>query len=474
MTIPVLLVWLAILGTLAMRRDMMLFLFNGSIAFGGMTLLPTGLTGGLNLPAQTVCALVLIGMCLFDPPIRARIALWALDIQKLGLLALFGVFAAFSAMILPRLFAGTIQVYSLNAAGTESLLYPSSANFSQTVYIFVSIGMVFAIAACASQAGFLQRYLNSVAVAGIMLVLSGLVDFAFGVAGHEDLLAGFHNASYNLLDNEMIAGTKRIVGFMPEASVYGQACCSILSFLLFNHSLYTRRMRRLVLPMVIILLIILAVESTASTGYLGLFAIGSIQALRLFARINFVRWTGGRRFGLTQYFLGGFMLISFLIIAVPASWWAHLQILLNLMLFQKTATSSYLERSSWTQAGWNAFYATHGIGAGIGSVRTSNWFVNLAASTGVVGVLLFSLFVLRAVMPAKREIAEPLRRLQRGTILSLIPAALMIAASGTTPDPGVWIMSLFGILYGIKFSPHLVSATVPRATMPLVREGAAT
>jgi hypothetical protein len=474
MTIPVLLVWLAVLGTLAMRRDMMLYLFNATVAFGGMTLLPVGLTGGLNLPAQTVCALLLIGMCLFDPLIRARMVLWALDIHKLGLLALFGVFAAFSAMILPRLFAGTIQVYSLNAAGTESPLYPSSANFSQTVYIFVSIGMVFAVSACAARTGFLQRYLNSVAVAGVMLVISGFVDFAFGTAGHEDLLAGFHNASYNLLDNEMIAGTKRIVGFMPEASVYGQACCSVLSFLLFNHSLYTRRMRQLLLPPVIILLIILAIESTASTAYLGLFAIGSLLALRMFTRINFVRWAGGRRFGLTQYFMGGFVLISILIIAVPASFWAHLQLLFNLMLFEKTTTSSYLERSSWTQAGWNAFYATHGFGAGVGSVRTSNWFVNLAASTGVVGVLLFSLFVLRAVMPAKQEIAEPLRRLQRGTILSLIPAVLMIAASGTTPDPGVWIMSLFGILYGIKFSPGLASRTVPHAAMPLVRGGAAT
>lgn len=474
MTVPVILVWLTILATLAVRRDMMLYLFNASIAFGGMTLLPTGLTGGLNLPAQTVCALMLIGMCLFDPLIRSRIVLWALDIHKLGLLAVFGVLAALGAMILPRLFAGTIQVFSLNAAGAESPLYPSSANFSQMIYMFVSIGMAFAVAACAPQMGFLQRYLNSVAVAGIMLVLSGLVDFAFGAAGHEELLAGFHNASYNLLDNEMIAGTKRIVGFMPEASVYGQACCCILSFLLFNYSLYTRRMRRLILPPVIVLLIILTIESTASTGYLGLFAIGSLLALRLFTRINFVRWTGSRRFGLTQYFLGGFALISILIIAVPASWWIHLQLLLNLMLFEKTTTSSYLERSSWTQAGWSAFYATYGLGAGIGSIRTSNWFVNLLASTGVIGSFLFSLFVLRGVMPVTRDVHEPLRRLQRGTTLSLIPAALMIAASGTTPDPGVWIMSLFGILYGIKFIPRLVSATVPHATIPLAPEGVAT
>ena len=474
MTLPVILVWLTILGVFVTRRDMILYLFNVTIAFGGMTLLPTGLTGGLNLPAQTVCALLLIGTGLFDPPTRSRIVLWALDIHKLGLLTVFGIFAAFSAMILPRLFAGTIQVYSLNAAGTESPLYPSSANFSQLIYVFVSIGMVFAVASCSSQIGFLQRYLNSVAAAGVMLVLSGLTDFAFGAAGHENLLAGFHNASYNLLDNEMIAGTKRIVGFMPEASVYGQACCCILSFILFNYSLYTRRVRRLVLAPVIILLVILTIESTSSTGYLGLFAIGSLLVLRLAARANFIRWAGGRRFGLVQYFLGGFVVISILIVAVPASWWGHLQLLLNLMLFEKTTTGSYLERSSWTQAGWNAFYATHGLGAGIGSVRTSNWFVNLLASTGVIGTSLFSLFVLRGITPARPDIAEPLRRLQRGTILSLIPAALMICASGTTPDPGVWIMSLFGILYGIRLAPRPLSTTVPHNPIPLVGAGAAT
>lgn len=218
MTAPVIVLWLAILGALTVRRDMMLYLFNATVAFGGMTMLPPGLTGGLNLPAQTVCAAMLIGLCLFDPAIRARIALWAMDIHRLGVLALFGIFGALSAMILPRLFAGTIPVFSLNAAASESLLHPSSANFSQMIYILVSVGMVFVVAACSTQTGFLQRFLNSVAAAGIMLVLSGVADAIFGGLGREDLLAGFHNASYNLLDNEMIAGTKRIVGFMPEAS----------------------------------------------------------------------------------------------------------------------------------------------------------------------------------------------------------------------------------------------------------------
>ncbi|WP_297492675.1 hypothetical protein [Acidocella sp.] len=467
MTLPVIFVWLAILGALALRRDMILYLFNATIAFGGMTLLPPGLTGGLNLPAQTVCAALMIGLCLLDPALRARIVLWALDIHRLGLLALFGVFSALSALILPRLFAGIVQVYALNAAASESPLYPTSANFSQMIYVLVSTGMVFVVAASSMQQGFLQRYLNSVVVAGIMLVFSGIIDFAFGAAGHEDFLAGFHNASYNLLDDEMIAGTKRIVGFMPEASVYGDACCCILAFLLFNYSLYTDRIRRMVLPPVIMLLIILTIESTASTGYLGLIAIAGLQGLRLAARANFMRWTGGRRFGLVQYILGGIVGISIIVIAVPASWWAHLELLFNLMLVDKTTTSSYLQRSAWTQSGWTAFYATHGLGAGIGSIRTSNWFVNILASTGVIGTTLFFMFVFSSMFPVGRTVAEPLRRLRRGTMLALIPAALMIAVSGTTPDPGVWIMSLFGILYGVKLAPREVPGIMGRAGISL-------
>lgn len=465
MTVPVLCVWLAILFTLACRRKELLYLFNGTIMFGGMTLLPPGLTGGLNLPAQTVCAGFLLLLCIIAPEARGRMVLWAMDFSKLGILALFGIFSCISAIILPRIFAGTILVYSLNAAGSISPLSPSSANFSQAIYIIISIGMVFAIAVWSSYPGFLQRFLNSVAIAGVGLVISGLVDFVFGSIGHEDMLAGFHNASYNLLDNEMIAGSKRIVGFMPEASVYGQACCCILSFLLFNYSLYTNRIRRFVLPGVILLLIFLTFESTASTGYLGLAAIGILQVLRILVRAGFHRWFGDRKFGLAKYIFIGFPLICLTIVLVPSAWWGHMQLLANLMLFQKTSTGSYTERSTWTAMGWNTFLATYWLGAGIGSVRTSNWFVNLIASTGLIGAVLFSLFALGAVRPITSRISEPLRRLRRGTMLSLLPAALMMAASATTPDPGVWVMSLFGILYGIRFNAMaLAGAMAPGIT----------
>jgi hypothetical protein len=50
-----------------------------------------------------------------------------------------------------------------------------------------------------------------------------------------------------------------------------------------------------------------------------------------------------------------------------------------------------------------------------------------------------------------------------GLKLCLLPAAAMIGASGTTPDPGVWIMAICGLLYTLSRETYSV-APDPQAT----------
>lgn len=462
MTLPVILVWLVILAALMFRRSWILFLFMSSMAFGDLTLLPLGLTGGLNLPAQTVCAALLVGFTLLEADLRARALHWALDFRYLGALALFGAYGVVSALLMPRLFSGLVYVYGLNTPGYETPLGPTSANFSQIVYVWISIAIAFYVALSMGRPGFLRRYMQAIAFAGLLLALTGIVDYAAGIAGAESLLSGFHNAGYNLLDNETIAGTKRVVGFMPEASVYGQACCEVLGFLVFNFSLFERKFRRLVLFPLIGTLVYLTIESTSSTGYLGLCAIAGLFALRLLLAASSGRYVGGRRFGLANIIIFGGPFLLAILLLVPAGWWSHVQLLFNALLLNKADTSSFIQRTAWTQAGWAAFYATHGLGAGIGSVRTSNWFINILASTGVIGSAAFTLFVLSAIWPVGNTLPPDLRKLRRGVMLALIPAGIMLAASTTTPDPGVWVMSLLGVLCGARFAYRArLRATLP-------------
>jgi hypothetical protein len=123
------------------------------------------------------------------------------------------------------------------------------------------------------------------------------------------------------------------------------------------------------------------------------------------------------------------------------------------MILQKTQTASYIERSAWTRVAFEAWLTTDGLGVGVGSVRTSNFFANILASTGFLGFGLFGLFLLRIFTlrpPADRRLAE----LLRGSKLTLVPTLFGAAVAGTTPDYGGMIAALFGIIVGAAAFNH--------------------
>jgi len=450
MTWPAILLWVLIAYGAVSRGPSIIYLFSISTIFGDLTLLPLSFTGGFNLPAQTVCAVVLITKTIL--PLRGRNAFMnmALDMRRLGILSIFSIYAILTAFLLPRLFAGDVMVYSLNAAGSESPLHPTSANFSQPVYLMISVLMLFSFAIRAKDHEFLKTYIRSILVAAVLLAVSGVMDLALNDVGLSALLAPVHNGGYNLLAGATIAGQTRVTGFMSEASVFGEACCCTLSFLMFNFSYFEQRMRVAVVLPLIFILFTLTFLSTSSTGYVGLIAILSIQALRSVMAFLFV----GERHRISvrrlAILIGASLLVVGVSVSVYQSQLAHYQQLLNAVLFQKTASDSYIERTSWTAAGMAAFLATHGIGVGIGSVRTSNWFVNILASTGVIGVGLIILLVLSIIWPSQKRISNENQRLTSGLKWCLIPVAVMISLSGTTPDPGVWITTILGLLYALK------------------------
>ncbi len=56
--------------------------------------------------------------------------------------------------------------------------------------------------------------------------------------------------------------------------------------------------------------------------------------------------------------------------------------LVNKMVFQKASSASYAERSLWNRVGWHAFLDSGGLGAGLGSIRVSNWGISILAVPG--------------------------------------------------------------------------------------------
>jgi hypothetical protein len=249
MTWPAIILWLMILLASVSRGPLILYLFSGTVIFGALTMAPPGLTGGLNLPAQTICAIILL-IKIFLRSDNLMLAIrQGLDIRKLGLLGFFMVYVLVTALVYPRLFGGSVMLYSLNAAASESVLAPTSANFTQTIYLLISSALVFAFATAGRSPTFRKIYLRSIIFAGVLLVASGVIDLACSMAGLSRLLQPFHNAAYASLDTVFIAGQYRVVGFMPEASDYGTATCTVLSFLLFNYRFFDAGLKRYFLPL---------------------------------------------------------------------------------------------------------------------------------------------------------------------------------------------------------------------------------
>jgi hypothetical protein len=471
-TWPAVVLWVLILAGAVSRGPLLLYLTNAAAVFGSLTMLPGALTGSLNLPAQTVCAALLLGKILFRPNNFPALGRLAFDIRRLGLFTVFVIYADLTAWIFPRLFAGRVLLYPLNGVtGGLSPLVPTSANFTQTVYLDISVGILFAMAVAGRDPVFRKHFLRSILVTACLLDVSGCVDLVLSSVGRTDWLLPFHNSTYALLINDEVGTQKRVVGFMAEASAYGGCACQTLSFLVFWWDGFEPKLRK-VAAVLIAVTAVMTFLSTSSTAYAGLITLILVLMARPVMRILLARLGAAPRRGRGDAGQRRKILLVVGLLLAPVGVWAVLpaallqqyQHLIDLVLFQKIGSESYIERSAWTHAAFGAFQATGGIGVGIGSVRSSSWYANILASTGVAGVgLLMAGVALVVFSPARRGIMP---EWAAGLKLALIPGAVMMGLAGTTPDPGVWSMASLGLTVGLRLAAP-PRAAQPRAAPPL-------
>ena len=448
MTWPALVLWLLIVVGLFAPVQFMLYLYFAVEAFGGLSLLPPSVAG--NVPVETMCAAVLFAKVFFGRREFVSLLNYALDFRKLGLLAIFGLYIVVTAFLYPRIFAGSVKLYSLNAADNLSLLVPSAANLTQSIYMLVSIGLTFVFAYCGQNSAFRNSFLYASFVGAVLLLASGVVDMILGDMGRENWLQPFHNATYHLLDTVEIAGQKRVVGFMPEASLFGAACCSSLSFLVFNRQCYSGWLRSFGVPVVALGLLLMVYLSTSTSAYVGLAVLAIVFVLNAILSMMSITYVTNAHAIKFVSFIGVSAVCVVVFASLSDGFLMHIRLLLDEVLFQKTSSFSYVERNSWTQTGIAAFLTTDGIGVGVGSIRTSNWFINFAASTGVVGILLFGIFALKMLLPPSSYPDKSSRQFANGLKLALIPEFTVGLLMGTTPDPGGTLMLTLGLLFALR------------------------
>lgn len=467
---PEVVLWLLFAAGALSRGPFILYMYSISIIFGGLSMIPPEVSG-LNIPPATTCAIILLAKILLRSDNLMLSLRQAVDVRKLGLLGFFAVYVVFTAMIYPRLFQGDVMLYSLNAAESETPLAPTSSNLAQTIYLLTAIITTFAFSAAVRSEQFRRHYMRGVLITAFALVLSGVIDLSLAEVDASDLLSALHNATYHDLSTVQVAGLHRVVGFMPEASSYGGICCTYLGFLAFNIGAFEPAHRRRIVPILIIGLGAMTLLSTSSTGYLGFGVLIAVYLSRVFYGLVLIPIRSASRLRQAVYVLSALVVIATFLAIIGPLVYQHLKPLLDAVLFQKTSSSSYLERNRWTHAGLLAFFATHGVGVGVGSVRTSNWFVNILASTGIIGVALFFGFVARVLWPSASLRTAADRKFANGVRLALLPSSAMIFVSGTTPDPGIGTMSWLGLVYGLRLRPQ-PSTVIPGPIEPNPKLGA--
>lgn len=446
MSWPAAVIWVIMLWAAVSPGPMLIYVLFVTGVFGSLQMLPGGAAGGTNVLPQSICAVIFVTKVLLQRGNLVRAFEAGLDLRRAGLFAGFAAFAVAGAFVLPRLFAGVVQVIPVSYQGSADLVGPTTSNVTQSGYMLISFATTLTFSVVGTRPEIQRHFLYAVLASAAAIVLTGLADLMTYYTGLSSLLEPFRTASYSMLADTEAVGSKRIVGLTPEASVYGSGCVNALAALLFLRPFYPDRLRRAVVPALILSLFAMTMLCTSSSAYVGL-------TLLLLIYLGHLAWRAqSRRAGLREGMvweisllcLGAFAL--FAVLVLEPHWLDSTADLLDTMVFQKTASASYMERSEWTRIGSQAFMDTGGIGVGLGAVRTSNWFVSILASTGVFGgALIFSFvgFLLAGGGPEGAALPSGMRQALR---LSLVPLFAMITLGGTIPDIGIVAASYFGLL----------------------------
>lgn len=305
---------------------------------------------------------------------------------------LFAGFAVGSALFFPKAFQGLLVESPREGVGTIQLvpLHLSLTNLSVAVYLLccVLFFLIVVEETAASPRGVAGRHVVGWTLAGICTAAA--VGF-YQVLAPRSGLAFPHklfdsNPAYAQLYAAAVAGQIRLTGTFTEASVaawfFGAGTVLCLWQVLFarGRGWYLAGLACSGPALVL---------TESSTGYLILIGIALLVPLRL-------AWLRRAIAGTVAALMAA---VAFLL--AFAAWtlqdFRYVHRLLNDLLFGKWRTGSYFQRAFSNRVAYHVFLATHGLGAGWGSLRASSLAATLLGTVGAIGVALALWFLLRLV-----------------------------------------------------------------------------
>jgi hypothetical protein len=393
----------------------LLILMRGPVV-GFYILIPSGLLGSCAVlfltaiggapiqPAHLMLGFVTLAM-FAQPGIPGQ--MWsALAFPREGFwLLMTALFGAMGAILFPRIFAGAAYVSAIGAGdGDGSALLiplgPTTGNLTQSVYFFGDVVYFLVCYVFARTRQGFDVLAHSYFIYCVLNIVFAFVDLATFWTNTSFLLDFMRNTTYTMHDDTVVNGLKRIVGSFTEASSFGSVTLGTFAF---SFRLWLGGVRPALTLSVALISLVLLILCTATTAYAALpLMLALLYCTSLWRLIRGPVPKTVMAFLLFAPLL--FIVISGAIMLIPAIG-DQVRAIADIMLFNKASSQSAAERGTWNQAALDTFFATYGLGGGIGSVRASSFLLAVIGNLGVIGGLTYSLFL--AMILLKRS-ARPL------------------------------------------------------------------
>ena len=442
----------------------MLVFVLGSALMLGASAIDVPAIGGSSIPPIEFAAVFFAIRVLLPGSIRTADVAAALRANLLMIVFVF--YGVIGAILLPRLFAGQIEVVPMRVRALsryESMerftyatqpLLPTSQNLTTAIYLVGTLMVAICAYVAMTNKTAWRTLVKAVAVVGLIHVVIG---FASVAAPGSEVLTFFRNGAYAQIDNSY-RGFIRMNGIAPEASAYGGFAITVFIFLF---ECWIRDVMPRLTGIAALLLALALACSTSSLAYLGLASYAVIIFFRAIAFPQTMR--------LDRLIIIGAVMLLLIVIATSLMLWQPTVAngfgeMITHFTLDKSQSLSSRQRQFWSLIGYRSFVQSYGLGIGTGSFRSSSLITAIMGSMGVIGIVCFTAYLVQVLKPLRLSTyvttGDP--RTAVGAAASWVCVATMVPAAvgSPTPDPGV----MFALFAGVALATR---ASAPRPSRPV-------
>jgi hypothetical protein len=382
---------------------------------------------------------------------------------------LFVSWAAFTAYFMPRVFAGSLMVYSSSRSegGWSGIplvpLAPNSTNFTQAVYVVVGWVVFACTRALASQPDGARWILRALYVTAALNALFVVMDAVGALGRVETGLSYIKNANYAKV-SQYIGSWPRLQGAFPEPAALAFFATGLFSCLLSLWILGVEPRKTGPLAVLTGSTLILTFSSTA---LLSLSLMVGLALVAVWARQ--VSAARKHHFG-WQAALGLVVVVIACLMALwSPAWLDRFFDIAHKMIFHKIDSQSGQERMAWAMGTLNNFLDTYGLGAGAGSARGSSWPLVVLGNTGALGMIAVLGFLATCLFRSAGALSPRDSHVLIGVRLGFVGALVAASISGTMLDPGAFFFALAGACAGLAMREPANQAEVsPQSVLQTV------